>query len=196
MNKQLVLFDFDGTLSKKDTFFQFILFSKGTVSVLFMLFRHSIHIFLYFIKVISAEELKRKVFYFLFKGLTRTELDQMGKLFAKHMIDADLFKKDILDKLEMHKKEGATIYVVSASIGVWIHPVCKDLGVKAICTEIKLENGIFNGEFVTKNCNGQEKANRIQDELNLKNYSNIIAYGNSKGDLQMFKLAHKSYLIN
>lgn len=195
MNKTLVLFDFDGTLSKKDTFFQFLFFSKGWFKVILMFLRHAFLIFSYFFKLVSAEELKRKLFYYHFKECEKTELDEAGSSFSKYFFETNSFRKEILEKLISYQQQGADIYVVSASIGIWIHPICSNLKVNAICTELEFDDQIFKGKFGTKNCNGDEKATRIRSEINLKDYSKIIAFGNSKGDLPMLSLANEGFIV-
>ena len=46
-----------------------------------------------------------------------------------------------------------------------------------------------SGRFATKNCYGIEKANRINDMNDLKQYNQIYAYGDSRGDREMLTLA-------
>lgn len=195
MERVLVLFDFDGTLSQKDTFFQFIFYTKGKSAVYFTLLKNSFNILLFLLGLVSAEELKLRLFSALFKDCTRAELRNKGKQFAEHIQSTNSYRKEILDKLTHYKINGATIYVVSASLDVWIHPICENLGVKAICTEVALEEDRFKEKFKTKNCNGDEKANRILSELNLKEFSKVIAYGNSKGDAAMLQLANEAYMV-
>jgi HAD superfamily phosphoserine phosphatase-like hydrolase len=195
MSKTLVLFDFDGTLTKKDTFFQFLCFSKGASSVIMMFLGNLHSILFYFVRLISAEELKRRLFNYHFKGSNKAELETTGDLFSIYMNKTASFRKDIMEKLNTYKRESADIYVVSASIGIWVHPICKSLGINAICTEIEFEAMVFNGKFATKNCNGIEKANRIRAEVDLKAYSKIIAYGNSKGDKEMLAMANDAFMV-
>lgn len=192
MNKTLVLFDFDGTLSKKDTFFQFIYFAKGFWQTNLLLAKNSLFIFLYLIKIRSAEELKIKLLGDFFKNKTKSELIKLGNDFCEEFFRKDSFKKEIFTQLIEFKKTEATIYIVTASVGVWMHPICEKLGVNVLCTELLFENEKFTGKLATKNCNGIEKANRIKSEIELCNYSHIIAYGNSKGDFEMFKMADQT----
>ena len=46
---------------------------------------------------------------------------------------------------------------------------------------------------MNKNCYGIEKVNRINEVINLKEYLNIYAYGDSNGDKQMLKIATHAY---
>lgn len=195
MNKTLVLFDFDGTLSKKDTFFQFIYFSKSFWQANMILAKNAIFIFLYLIRQRSAEELKIKLLSDFFIGKSETELNKLGNEFCEEFFSTKGFNQSTLAKLYQYKKDGAAIFVVTASVGIWMHPICAKLDVNVLCTEVLFENGIFTGKLATKNCNGIEKANRIKSEIDLSNFSHIIAYGNSKGDEAMFKLSNKSYLV-
>ena len=62
-----------------------------------------------------------------------------------------------------------------------------------ICTKAKYdEQGFFTGKFASPNCNYQEKKNRIEKEIDLSLYDQIIAFGDTKGDEAMFSIATKS----
>ena len=56
------------------------------------------------------------------------------------------------------------------------------------------ENGYFTGKFATSNCNYQEKKKRIEEEIDLSFYDEVIAFGDTEGDKIMFSLATKSCL--
>ena len=51
----------------------------------------------------------------------------------------------------------------------------------------------LTGFLASKNCYGPEKVLRIKKQINLTDYDNIIAYGDSQGDREMFELAEKCF---
>ncbi len=195
MSKTLILFDFDGTLTKGDTFHQFIFFSKGYLKGLLGYLLFSPSIFFFLLKGMSGARLKEKLVAYFFKDETEEVLKKQGEKFIEHLKTRKEFNSELVKKLEDYKKSGETISVVSASLDVWIKPFCDKYDISCLCTELKFEEGICLGRFNTPNCNNEEKAIRINKFYNLKEYSKIVAYGNSSGDKAMFNLATEFFLI-
>jgi HAD superfamily hydrolase (TIGR01490 family) len=194
MSKTLILFDFDGTLTKKDTFPQFIFFSVGSFRAIsgFVLF--SPMILLYVLKIISGDVLKEKVTFFFFRGKKENELKRKGQDFIDNLLQNGM-NPDLIKQLESFKNQENDICVVSASLNLWIEPFCKLYGIEHLCTELDFANGVFTGKFKTPNCNHEEKTIRIKQKYNLAQYTKIIAFGNSNADKPMFALANETHLV-
>lgn len=63
-----------------------------------------------------------------------------------------------------------------------------------ICSELETRNGAYTGNYIGKDCSGEEKIKRIEEKYNLKKYTSIYAYGDTKEDKEMLELAdHKYY---
>ncbi|MBP7807853.1 MAG: HAD-IB family phosphatase [Bacteroidia bacterium] len=195
MSKTLVLFDFDGTLTKSDTFPQFIFFSQGYFKGIMGFIIFSPLIFLFFIKVLSGDTLKEKMISFYFMGQSKDVLRAKGESFIQNLIKLEEFNTSLIQKLAKAKMEGSDVCIVSASLDIWIEPFCKKHGIEYLCTELNFINGISTGKLETPNCNRAEKAVRIKQKYNLSDYSKIIAYGNSSGDKAMFDLANETHLV-
>ena len=100
-----------------------------------------------------------------------------------------MLRLELLERLRHATQGGETVVIVSASPDVWLRPFCASEGFGLLCTELEFEAGIFTGGFATPNCNGAEKARRIQAAYDLRVFEKISAYGNSRGDAAMFALA-------
>ena len=83
--------------------------------------------------------------------------------------------------------------IVSASLDCWVKPFSEHFNMKLIATKAKYENNIFKGEFMTKNCTGKEKVNRIKQIVDVKGYDKTVAFGDSPGDKDMFIWADEHY---
>lgn len=195
MSKTLVLFDFDGTLTKHDTFNQFVFFAKGKPKAITGYFLFSPHIFLYYTKLLSGTTLKQKMTAFYFSGEKEEFLRDAGKRFIAKLESDKEFKDDLFLKLSEFKKNGDEVCIVSASLDIWIRPFCEKHQLNYLCTELLFEKGIYTGNFKTPNCNNEEKAVRIKKAYDLSEYSKIIAFGNSSGDKSMFALANETHFI-
>lgn len=189
---KLALFDFDGTLTREDTMFAFVKFAKGSSQLFWSFVVLGPMLFLYKIGRYPAEKAKKRFLKFHFDGMLRTDLEELGTAFCADELPR-LFQDEALEKLHFHRSKGHEVYVVTASLDIWVCPWLETQGIKGICTKAAWQDGKFHGEFDGPNCNGPEKARRILEEIDLKQFERIYAYGDSKGDNEMFALAHRKF---
>lgn len=190
--KTLALFDFDGTITKKDTLFEMMKFLRGKRSFYFGMAVLSPYLFLYLVKILPNWKAKEKLFTYFFGGMSSVEFASCCEEFA-HQSLSSLIRKRALDKIQDFKEKGARIIVVTASAESWVAPWCRQLNLECIGTRLEIKKGRLTGKIDGRNCNGDEKVNRIKSVVNLSNYDEIIAYGDSKNDLPMLQLATQPY---
>lgn len=187
--KQLVLFDFDGTITTKDTFPLFFKFTFGALKFYSGFFLH-LHLFLFFkLKIYDAGKLKSSILSYYLKNKKQDEIKLMGDSFISFLIEKEIIKKEFLGKINNYKNEQQTVSVVSASPDLWVKIFCDRMAIDCICTELKYSSTIFSGKLNTENCNGVEKKNRILQHFKLEEFDEIIVYGDSTGDKEMMELA-------
>jgi HAD superfamily hydrolase (TIGR01490 family) len=186
--RRLIVFDFDGTLTRKDTLLEFIRFACGTPRFIIGFILYSPLIALMLAKLYPNWKAKQKIFSFFFKGCERDVFVRKGKEFIDR-IDS-FIREDNVRLLDQYVADGATVYVVSASVVEWVRPWCQKHGVKQVlATEVVSSSGCLTGRFSTKNCYGQEKVNRLLAvEPNRSEYT-LYAYGDSHGDKEMIEFA-------
>ena len=192
MTRGLALFDFDGTITSKDSLLAFIRFAIGPVkyALTMVAFMPVILHYIYLKK--NGAKAKQMLLSYLFKGRTRSNLLDTGAKFSSLVLPG-LIRPEALEKLQIHQARQDRIVVISASLDLWLKPWCDEHGVELICTELAYMDGRFTGSFDKPNCNGQEKVARIRQYLNPEDYSPVFAYGNSRGDLDMLSLANHRY---
>lgn len=187
---RLVLFDFDGTITTKDTFIEFIKFACGThrfyVGFVFL----APVLILYKLRVIRNWRAKEIVFSYFFKGMPIGTFLDWGNRFAIEKLPG-LLKKQALEKLQEHQNAGDTIYIVTASSSVWIDQWSKPLMIPVIDTKWEISGDRITGKINGRNCYGIEKAHRIQQAISLEQFHTIIAYGDTQGDRELLALAHQ-----
>ncbi len=191
----LVLFDFDGTLSRKDSFIPFLHFVTGTSGMIFRLILLLPSIALYLTNFRDNHWLKNRFITVFLKGLTVSELQELGQLFYDAKLKKQLRKKAI-EALELHRKAAHECVVVSASAEYWLQPFCDQFGLKLICTRWETNDGRISGKILGKNNYGAEKARRILEEYRLTDYQLVVAYGDSHGDSEMLELAGRKHYRN
>jgi phosphatidylglycerophosphatase C len=189
--KTLVLFDFDGTITTKETFLEFIKFTRGKFKYYLGFIVYLPLLIAYRMGVISMGKLKEKLLSFHFKGEEKERLFLSGKSFIEHLYAKQIIKQGFVDLINKYRREGADIAVVSASPEIWIMPFCERYGMVCVCTKMEFKSGYFTGKFTSPDCSYSEKKTRILASFNLSYYSNIIAYGDSEGDREMMDLANE-----
>lgn len=195
MKRNVVVFDFDGTIIKKDSFLEFVKFACGFRLFCIGFLLYSPLLFLMKLKIFPNWKAKQMLFGFFFKGEKYETFCEKGKNFSKE-ID-EMLNEDVLRVMHSHLANGDTVYVISASVEDWIKPWCDMHGVNSVlATKIQVDScGFVTGKFSTKNCYGMEKVHRLLErEPNRDNYF-LYAYGDSRGDKEMLKFADQGCLI-
>jgi len=186
--KTLALFDFDGTLYKKDSLIEFTKFSKGKLSFYTGILLLSPHLFGLKMGILSNEKVKIRYISHFFRNMEFSHFKKLSNDFALYQIDKNLSNKIFWD-FQDHINNNHTVYIVTASIEEWIQPWAAKHNVEVIGTKIENLNDKVSGNFSSKNCFGIEKVNRIKEIINLDKFDEIYVYGSGKGDLEMLELA-------
>lgn len=187
--KTLALFDFDKTITDRDTFLPFLIFSFGwirTILVLSFLFPQALICIAGFM---SRKKFKEKVFKLTIKGWTKEKFREVAQDFYKQKVKSFL-RKPALDEIKMHLSNNADVSLVSASPEDWLWPFTEDLGINLIGTRLEIKNDRYTGNIVGGNCRREEKVNRVKEVYDLERYSDIYAYGDSKGDKEMLEMSN------
>ena len=188
----LALFDFDGTLTTKDSLGEFIKYVVGEKKYFFTLIKFSPYFILWQLKIIKNYTAKEIMFRMFFKDFDEKRFRDLANKFSLEKID-EILRENTYAKFRKHIEDEHRVIVVSASMKCWLEPWCKKEGVELLSTELLFENQKYSGKFSTKNCHGVEKLNRIKEHLSLDDYDTIYAYGDSSGDTQMLSIAEYKY---
>ena len=184
----LALFDFDGTLTDRDTMLAFCRSVVGPYRFVAGMIMLSPMLFAYALRLLSADRAKVLLRAFL-AGRTRAELDAAGERFAD-LIDGWL-RNGAMARLRWHRAQGHTVLLVSASLDLWLAPWARRHGLTLVCTGGAWDGDVFTGRLATPNCNGPEKVRRVEALHDVREFERIYAYGDSSGDREMLALAHE-----
>ena len=190
--KQLVLYDFDGTITHSDSFLPFIRFTKGQASFLSGLLMLLPDVVLFKLRIIPNWKLKEKFLSHFFKGWEFGRLKDQGVKFAMNKLP-DLIRPEAMENIRKHKEKGARILVVTASFDIWVEPWANSMDLEFIATSAEVRDGYVSGQISGNNCYGPEKVKRIRTYLNLSEYDQIFCYGDSAGDREMLEIGTQSY---
>lgn len=191
--KAIAFFDFDGTITTKDTLLEFIKFTKGTTAFLTGFLLNSPYLFAYKLSLISNQVAKEKVISYYFKNTPLAEFQSWCDAFATDVLPK-LIRPKAAAELQKLQESGATVVIVSASFGNWIQKWAMANGLHLIATKPEIQDGKLTGRIDGKNCHGREKVRRIREIFMLQQYSQVHAYGDTSGDKPMLALAtHAHY---
>ena len=188
---KIYAFDFDGTLTTRDTLIAFIRYACGTSRFLFGFLLHAPLLVLMKLRLYSNGKAKQKVFAHFFKGMTIETFDTLCQDFAR--THRHLLRPETVRQLEQALSEGAEVLIVSASIDNWVQPFFPSVTV--LGTQIEVINGSLTGRFLTPNCYGQEKVRRILALHPDRSAYHLTAYGDSRGDRELLAFADEAHLI-
>ncbi len=187
--KTIAFFDFDGTITNRDIFWDYLFYRLKTgLSPLKLIYGFPVFT-LYLIKVLNNEKAKQSIFSQLFSGETVEYFSTTVQKYYQSKLNIRL-RKDALTKILWHKNSMHQIYMVTANFDLIVQQFAAEQGIEYISTELDIQNNILSGKFKTPNCYGAEKVNRIKKAIpNLDSFAKIYAYGDSKGDREMLALA-------
>ena len=187
--KKIYAFDFDGTITTKDTLIEFIRYAKGSMALGLGFMRYAHLLVLMIIGLYPNYKAKQKVFAHFFKDTTLDDFNALCKAFAAS--SSHLLRPNAIEAINHAIKEGSEVLIVSASIDNWVQPFFPQ--VKVVGTQIEVIDGKLTGRFLSKNCYGQEKVNRILSLYPNRHDYHLTAYGDSRGDKEMLAFADESY---
>ena len=194
--KKLFCFDFDGTLTTNDTLIEFIRYACGTIGLLAGFLLYSPWLVAMKLHLYPNNKAKQMIFAHYFRNMPLADFDILCRSFAD--ASRHLLRPAGLDMLRKALSEGAEVYIVSASIDNWVKPFFVDMAndgdIMVLGTQIEVLDGKLTGRFLTANCYGQEKVNRIMEQLpgRRENYV-ITAFGDSRGDKEMLDYADQGF---
>lgn len=184
--RNIAVFDFDGTLTSRDTLLDFIRFvyDGRCMSMLMGFMLIAPQVMLMKVHLLSNHAVKERMLAYFFGGMQQSELERYGRDYVRRA--KTLLRDDVYARFAEHVKRGDDVYVVSASLEEWVRPVCMSLGAKAV---IGTQFDTRSGRYASPNCYGAEKVRRFCEIEPERDTYHLKAYGDSRGDKEMFAFA-------
>ena len=194
MNKSVVAaFDFDGTLTRGDTFLPFLKLLDGNFNYVYRMGRLSPVLIGYGMGMVSNHYAKARVVKQFLSGRQLLETERIAKDFVAQQLPG-FINQAALTRLRWHQQQGHRCVLVSASLECYLRPWAQIMGITdVIGTRLQSINGIYTGELLGANCYGVEKASRLMELIGDRASCTLYAYGDSKGDQELLALADFAY---
>lgn len=192
MSERIAFFDFDGTITTKDTMLEFIRYYRGTLSFYVGMLVTSPFILAYKTGLIKKIIAKQKFLGFYFKGETLEAFEAKCKAFSREVLPS-LIRPKAIEEIRKLKNAGVKVVIVSASAENWIRYWAIENNLELMGTRLSVSEDKITGTFNGENCYGNEKVCRIREHYDLNDYREIFAYGDSLGDKEMLALATHAF---
>ena len=190
---EIVVFDFDGTITTDDTFRLFLRYYAGnlkwTANILLLL-----PIFIgYSLKVVDRNQAKIHVMRRFFKNASVAKLNARAAAFATEIIPS-LIRPQAQACLDSKKTHPESLYICSASITPYLRAWGESQNIHNIlATELETDGDRYTGEIKGWNIWGEGKMRRILAEFAPHPVKIMEAYGDSRGDREMLHAAEASF---
>jgi phosphatidylglycerophosphatase C len=184
----VVAFDFDGTLTCRDSFVDFLAWRAGRFGFAARLPGLIPAVLAYGLNR-DRGGLKGAFAQQFFGGVSRLRLEEDARRFAAARFDA-LVRPDALACWRDWRERGARLYIVTASPDILVEPFARRLGADGLIgTRLAFDpEGRFAGVLEGANCRGEEKVAWLRAALG-PHLELAAAYGDSAGDREMLALA-------
>jgi len=192
LRRSIAFFDFDGTITTRDTLLEFIKFSRGTFLFYLGFLLNAHYLLAYKIKIVSNQTAKEKVLRYFFGKMPFNKFEKFCDDFAKHKIPS-LIRPKALKEIKKLNELQTEVVIVSASPENWIYQWANQVNAKLIATKLEVKRDRITGKIEGRNCHGREKVNRIAELYTFSDDDIIYAYGDSAADRYMMDLAKISF---
>ncbi len=191
----LVVFDFDGTITTKDTFALFLRYYAGFFPWLFKIVQLLPIFASYKLGLIDRHAVKAAVIYRFFKAEPESKVEERAKLFAKDII-APLIRPAAQACFDVKKADIESLYICSASIAPYLRhwAAAQDLPLNhVLAVELEASDGMLTGRINGYNVWGANKVRRIYDAFRSDKVQIKEAYGDTRGDKELLNAAEVSF---
>ena len=187
-DRPIAAFDFDGTLTVRDSFTAFLRWRVGALGYALGAIR-LVPAALRYLVDRDRGRIKAAAARVYLHGLPRAELEAAAEAFAAART-AHLIRPDALETWREWRTRGARLVIVTASPSLVVRPFAERLGAdELIGTELAFDSqGRVIGAFATPNCRGAEKVVRLQARFG-PGVRLAAAYGDTAGDRDMLAIA-------
>jgi HAD superfamily hydrolase (TIGR01490 family) len=187
VDRHVAAFDFDGTITRRDTLVPFLRRVARTrgVSAAFVASAPAL------LGGNRREAYKAAVLRRVLGGMPETDLLAEAESYAVDL--PAQFRPSAVDRIRWHQEQGHEVVIVSASLRAYLDPVAEHLGLDGVCA-VELEvgaDGRLTGSMVGANCRGAEKVTRLTTWRGAEPAARLWAYGNSSGDRELLAAAHE-----
>ena len=184
----VAVFDFDGTITDRDTLVPFLVLAFGRVRVAATFAALAGTGLAYLLRRTSIDEFKRRVLRRLVAGASASRLGALGPAHARAL--APRLRPAALERIAWHRAQGHRLVLVSSTLDLYLAHVGARLGFDdVLCSRLASRGERLSGELEGADCTGPEKLRRLQALLGDLRAHELHVYGDSDGDRELLAAA-------
>lgn len=187
-------FDFDGTLTFRDSLLPFLLSIAGPFQTFINVFFEIPSFVQYAFGFLNRQGVKEALLNRFLKNMSRHELQEHAQQFSKNVLP-NMIRPEGLARIAWHRNQGHRCILVSANLDIYLEPWAKSAGFQdALTSKVEFsEDEKVTGRLSGLNCRGMEKVRRLTELLGPREKYELYAYGDSKGDQELLDFADKPF---
>ena len=189
-DRPVVAFDFDGTITTKDTLRLFLTRIRGPKELATTFIRHAPQLGMALRGGVARDRAKQLVCMDVLGGLHHDRAQAAASETAE-AVCRRLIRPDAAARIRWHQAQGHRIIVVSASFEAYVAPVVSSLGIDEVIAtrwEVDPETRVLTGRLDGLNVRSEAKVTLLEELLG-GSCDLAYAYGNSSGDTAMLARA-------
>lgn len=188
----LALFDFDSTITTRDTFADFIRFAAPRrrrawggplLAPLALGYR---------LGWVSGHAIRASAVRVGLAGMPAARARAHGRRFADQVL-ARILRPQAMARIDWHRARGDRVVVVSGALELYLAPWCEAHGLEWLCSRLDECQGRLTGRYLGEQCVADAKVARVRAAIDTEGYRAIHAYGDSPDDHAMLRLAQHAH---
>lgn len=199
-DRGLAAFDFDGTISRRDTLIPFLVgvagprdFASAWARIGSLAARRRLD-------VGDRDEVKAQLVRLLLAGRTQRDLEARGERYARDLLTGDRLRPLVVDRVQAHRDRGDLCVLVSASLVYYLEPIADELGIDGVVgVRPESVDGVLTGELTRPNVRADQKVVQLDEWLVAGDHRPAAgersAYGNTSGDHALLAAADHRYWL-
>lgn len=200
-DRRIAAFDFDGTLTRRDTLLPFLVRACGARRVARAVSAVAPTAARARLGRLEAElhhrdATKAALLRELLRGRDAGWFAEAGARYARTL--SERVRPEMAEQVRWHRTHGHELVIVSASLATYLEPFGRAEGFdQVIAVELEVGgDGRLTGEMTGPNVRGPEKVVRLRRWLDGATPEFLWGYGNSSGDEDLLALAHVPVWVN
>lgn len=199
-HRTIAAFDFDGTLTRRDTLVPFLAQVSGRTRFVQVCAQLGLLGAQRRVDVRDRDEVKAEMVRRLFAGRSERDLRRRGEIYARDLL-ANQVDPDVLRRLDEHRDRGDEVLFVSASLVYYLEPIAEQLGMQGvIAVEPAVDGDRLTGALTHPNVRAEQKALRLREWMGQPasgplQDAEVWAYGNSSGDHALLQMADHAFWL-
>lgn len=190
--KVLSVFDFDGTLTRHDSFIPFLRFAFGNSVFTRRLVKLALPTLRCLSRKLTRDELKEILISTFLTGIEEKWVKEKAEAYC-NLYWGRLMRASGLLAVATEVSNNVEVILCSASPRLVLAPFAERLGIKLIGTELESVNGILTGRITGHNCRCIQKINRLESIYGPLDQYHLRAWGDTRGDYELLAAAKDAH---